>query len=92
MGHESLKEIIMTVDLTNGLETWSGGGKKQMGATVKVQLKEQAQPIVYSGITNTYQKGDFYCLYRAETEEVIKHPIESIFRVIEPYGFHGSTD
>lgn len=55
---------------------------------ITVHLKTQSQPIKHEKVINTYQKGDFYCVY-VEGEVVYKYPIADIFRVIEDYGFHG---
>lgn len=55
---------------------------------VKVQLKESSQPIVYENVLNTYQKGDLYVVYTAD-ELSYKHPIDTIWRIVEGYGFHG---
>ena len=56
--------------------------------TVTVQLKESSQPIVYENAINTYQKGSFFVIY-VEGEISYKHPIETIWRVKEDYGYHG---
>lgn len=29
---------------------------------VLIHLKETSQPVVYEGVINAYQKGDFYCV------------------------------
>jgi len=55
---------------------------------VIVHLKTQSQPIEYSDVVNTYQKGDLFCVYR-EDETVHKFPVGDLFRVIEDYGYHG---
>jgi hypothetical protein len=56
--------------------------------TVIVQLKESSQPVVYEGVLNTYQKGDLFVIYTKD-EVSYKHPIETIWRVKEEYGYHG---
>ena len=56
--------------------------------TVKVQLCDSSQPIVYERVLNTYQKGDMFVIYTAD-EKSYKHPIASIWRVVEEYGYHG---
>jgi len=56
--------------------------------TVIVQLKESSQAITYTNVINTYQKGSFYVLYTAD-EKSFKHPIETIWRIKEEYGYHG---
>jgi hypothetical protein len=52
--------------------------------TVIVQLREQAQPIDYDNVKNTYQKGDLYCIYK-EDGTVDKFPIVHIWRIRESY-------
>ncbi len=54
---------------------------------VNVRLKEQSQPITIDNAVNTYQKGDFFCVYRSD-EVVSKYPICAIFDVKEDYGTH----
>ena len=54
--------------------------------TVSVQLKETSQPIRHEGIVNTYQKGDFYCVY--DGTYTYKYPIPNIWRIKEEYGEH----
>ena len=56
--------------------------------TVSVQLKESSQPVVYEKVINTYQKGDMFVVYTAD-EKSYKHPISTIWRIIEEYGYHG---
>ena len=56
--------------------------------TVKVQLLESSQPIVYENVINTYTKGDLYVVYTAD-ELSYKHPLCTIWRIVEGYGFHG---
>ena len=56
--------------------------------TVTVELKETSQPIIYDDVINTYQKGDLFVIYTKE-EKSYKHPIATIWRIIENYGFHG---
>jgi len=75
-----------------------------MAIRLTVHLKTQSQPIAHNNVLNTYQKGDFYCVYVAGAiirasdgsvplatgdEKTYKYPIGDIFRVIEEYGFHG---
>lgn len=55
---------------------------------VSVHLKDQSQPLVYTDVKNTYEKGSFYCAY-CKGEKVYKHPIADIWRVKEGYGAHG---
>lgn len=58
---------------------------------VSVHLKDQSQPIIYTDVINTYEKGSFYCVY-CDGEKVYKHPISDIWRVKEGYGYHGRED
>jgi len=53
--------------------------------TVRVHLKETAQEIVHNDVKNTYQKGDFFCVYCEKVNKVYKYPVASIFRVVEDY-------
>ena len=55
---------------------------------VNVQLKESSQPVVYENVLNTYQKGDLFVIYTKD-ERSYKHPINSIWRIVEEYGYHG---
>ena len=55
---------------------------------VSVQLKESSQPILYESVLNTYQKGDLFVIYTKD-EKSYKHPISTIWRVVENYGYHG---
>ena len=59
-----------------------------MEKRIEVWLKETSEPIVHIA-KNTYTKGQFYCVYCTDGR-VHKYPIESIFRVIEDYGTHGT--
>ena len=56
--------------------------------SVSVQLKESSQPLIYHAVMNTYQKGSFYCIYTVD-ELSYKHPIDTIWRIKEDYGYHG---
>ena len=56
--------------------------------SVSVQLLESSQPVVYDNVVNTYTKGPFYCIYTAD-EVTYKHPLCTIWRVKEGYGYHG---
>jgi len=58
--------------------------------TVSVQLVESSQPLIYHDVINTYQKGDFYVIYALD-EISYKHPISTIWRVKEEYGYHGRS-
>lgn len=53
--------------------------------TVIIHNKDQGQGMVYSGVDNTYIKAGFYCIVRRGLNQVMKFPIENIFRVVEPY-------
>ena len=55
---------------------------------VFVQLTESSQPIEYRDVLNTYQKGDMFVIY-VEGEVSYKHPMNTIWRVKEDYGYHG---
>ena len=55
---------------------------------VTVQLKESSQPVVYENVLNTYQKGSLFVIYTTN-EKSYKHPIDTIWRVVEEYGYHG---
>ena len=54
---------------------------------VSIQLKESSQPITHSFV-NTYQKGDFYCVYDSKAETTYKYPLANIWRIAEDYGEH----
>lgn len=55
---------------------------------VCIQLRESSQPIEYLNVLNTYQKGDMFVIYTTE-EKSYKHPMSTIWRVVEEYGYHG---
>ena len=55
---------------------------------VDVHLRESSQPLIYTDVLNTYQKGDMFVIYTAN-EKSFKHPMSTIWRVIEDYGYHG---
>ncbi len=50
-----------------------------------VILFETSQPILHEDVTNTFQKGEFYCVYVEATNLVYKYPLGNIFRVVEEY-------
>jgi hypothetical protein len=54
---------------------------------VKIKLQKTSQPPNYDNVENTYQKGDFYCIYLAD-ETVKKFPIQDIFSITEDYVEH----
>jgi len=56
--------------------------------TVAVHLRESSQPIVYTNVINTYQKGSLFVIYTAD-EKSYKHPLSTIWRIVEEYGYHG---
>ena len=62
-----------------------------MTKKVAIQLKETSQAIEHY-YTNTYEKGNFYCVYDAGTQQVYKYPINNIWRIIEDYGHHGENN
>lgn len=53
--------------------------------TVEIHNIDQSQPMVYSGVDNTYVKEGFFCLIFREQNRVLKFPVARIFRVEEPY-------
>jgi len=63
-------------------------GTEQKTIIVNIQFLESSQPIVYENVLNTYQKGDLYVVYTAN-EKSYKHPIQTIWRIVEEYGYHG---
>lgn len=59
---------------------------------VRIYLKETSQPIVFNAAHNTYQKGDFFCVFVKSNPGVIKnegvvykYPMQNIFNVKETY-------
>ena len=57
---------------------------------VEVWLYQTSEPLRHNAV-NTYQKGDFYCVYD-EKEMVTKYPLIHIFRIVEEYGTHSPVD
>lgn len=51
---------------------------------VFIALKETSQTIEHEDVKNTYTKGPFYCVYTSQ-DQVIKYPIDNIWRVTEDY-------
>jgi hypothetical protein len=47
-----------------------------------VHLLEQSEPCEFSGVRNTYQKGDLFCVMLANGD-VYKFPLAHIFRIKE---------
>jgi len=52
---------------------------------VEIRLRETSQPRIFENVENTYQKGDFFCVYLKCENKVIKIPIGLIFDIIEDY-------
>lgn len=50
--------------------------------SVKVHLLHQSEPVEIKAVTNTYQKGDLFCVME-ESGKVQKFPIVHLFRVVE---------
>jgi hypothetical protein len=55
---------------------------------VYVWLDATSEPVAHNAV-NTYQKGDFFCVY-CVNGLVYKYPVDHIFRVIEDYGIHAT--
>ena len=51
---------------------------------VKIRFRDASQAKEFSDVLNTYQKGDFYCIYRSN-DTVKKYPIDTIFDIDEDY-------
>jgi hypothetical protein len=60
-----------------------------MSKKVEVWLSEASEPLVHEAIS-TYTKGPLYCVY-CEDGNVVKYPVEKIFRIVEGYGTHGGN-
>ena len=54
---------------------------------VEVWLYETSEPLVHEA-KSTYTKGPLYCVYCTDGN-VVKYPVQNIFRVFEGYGTHG---
>lgn len=52
--------------------------------TVRIDLKETSQALIFENVINTYTKGPLYCIYSGGL--VTKIPIENIWRIVENYG------
>jgi hypothetical protein len=50
---------------------------------VRVELKETSQSLQFDNATNTYTKGDLYCVYQDGV--VTKFPLANIWRIKEDY-------
>jgi hypothetical protein len=83
MGEPSIQTVDCITSKYQGLPTYN----IMKYITVKVWLKESAQPIIFEA-TITYQKGDMYCICDGVT--VSKFPMNTIFRVVEDYYSHES--
>ena len=53
--------------------------------TILVHNTDQSQPMVFTGVDNTYVKEGLFCIVNRKQNEVMKFPIANIFRVTEPY-------
>ncbi len=53
--------------------------------TVQVHNIDQAQPMIFKDVDNTYIKEGFYCIVNRKRNAVTKFPIARIFRIVEPY-------
>lgn len=51
---------------------------------VGLTLKDTSKTLWFDEVSNTYEKGSFYCIYI--NEKVNKFPINDIFSIIEDYG------
>ena len=56
--------------------------------TVRVWIHDASEPIVHEGVTNTYIKGFFFCIYQQARHRVLKYPERNIWRVEEEYSDH----
>jgi hypothetical protein len=52
---------------------------------VEIYLQKASQRIIFENVTNTYQKGDFFCVYLKKENKVYKYPINSLFNIKEDY-------
>lgn len=50
---------------------------------VRVHLLHASEPVKMSGVRNTYQKGDLFCVEMAKDRSIRKFPLMHIFNVIE---------
>jgi hypothetical protein len=50
---------------------------------VVIELKETSQALTYENVSNTYTKGDLYCVYVDGL--VYKFPLGNIWRITETY-------
>lgn len=49
---------------------------------VEIHLYSQSSPVLIEKVRNTYQKGDMFCVMKADGE-VNKFPLQHIFRIKE---------
>jgi hypothetical protein len=59
---------------------------------VEIYLQRTSQRIVFENATNTYQKGDLFCVYLKSENTVYKYPIASLFNVKESYSATPTQD
>jgi len=57
---------------------------------VEVWLYETSDPLTHDA-KSTYTKGPFFCVYCADGN-VVKYPVQHIFRVVEGHGTHGGDN
>lgn len=55
---------------------------------VEIFLQKASQRIIFENATNTYQKGDLFCVYLKDEDRVYKYPLKTIFNVKESYSLH----
>lgn len=53
--------------------------------TIMIHNIDQSQPMIYKDVDNTYIKEGFYCVVNRERNQVMKFPVNRIFRIVEPY-------
>lgn len=66
--------------------------KHRKTMTIQIHNKDQSQPMIYSGVDNTYIKAGFYCIVMRDKNIVQKFPVADIFRVTEPYDPQGKDN
>lgn len=52
--------------------------------TVKIELKETSQKLIFFDVINTYTKGLLFCVYQ-DSGIVVKFPLDNIWRITEDY-------
>lgn len=60
-------------------------GRGEGAMKVEIYLQRASQRIVFEKATNSYQKGDFFCVFLAEENKVYKYPMDTIFNIKEDY-------